>query len=92
MLEEKVKKFEGLTPFEEEHQQQQQQQTSEEWLAKLATRQYLTRGQWWHGYGRRVTVPNAEARKTITTQSGRLLYLFDESQLLPLPPEQEQDN
>ena len=81
----KVAKNVSLAPWEEEHQQQQ---TNEEWLAKLSKRQYLTRGQWWHGYGRRVTVPNADARKIITTQSGRTLYLFDESQLLP----QEQDN
>jgi hypothetical protein len=80
----KIQKFEGLTPFEEEHQQQQ---SHEEWLAGLSRRQYLTRGQWWHGYGRRVTVPNVEARKTITTAQGRTLYLFDASQLLP---EQEQ--
>jgi hypothetical protein len=80
----KIQKFEGLTPFEEEHQQQQ---SHEEWLAKLAKRQYLTRGQWFRGYGRRVTVPNVEARKTITTAQGRTLYLFDASQLLP---EQEQ--
>jgi hypothetical protein len=82
----KIQKFEGLTPFEEEHAQQQ---TNEEWLAKLAKRQYLTRGQWWHGYGRRVTVPNADARKTIVTQSGRTLFLFSADQLLP---EQEQGN
>jgi hypothetical protein len=75
----KIQKFDGLTPFEEEHQQQ----SHEEWLAGLAKRQYLTRGQWWHGYGRRVTVPNVEARKTITTQSGRTLYLFSADQLLP---------
>ena len=32
----------------------QQQQSHEEWVAGLSKRQYLTRGQWWHGYGRRV--------------------------------------
>jgi hypothetical protein len=81
---EKVAKNVGLAPWEEEHQQQQ---TNEEWLAKLAKRQYLTRGQWWNGYGRRVTVSNADARKVITTQSGRTLFLFSADQLLP---EQEQ--
>jgi len=81
---EKVKKNVGLAPWEQEHQQQQRsQQEHEAWLAGLSNRQYLTRGQWWHGYGRRVTVPNSEARKTIVTQQGRTLYLFDESQLLP---------
>jgi hypothetical protein len=77
---EKVAKNVGLAPWEEEHAQQR---THEEWLAKLAKRQYLTRGQWFRGYGRRVTVSNAEARKVITTQQGRTLYLFDASQLLP---------
>ena len=67
----------------------QQEQTREEWLAKLSRRQYLTRGQWWHAFGRCATVPNAEARKFITTQVGRTLYLFDESQLLPAEQEQE---
>lgn len=83
---EKVVKNVGLAPWEEEHQQQQ---TNEEWLAGLSKRQYLTRGQWFHGRGRRVTVPNADARKTIVTQAGRTLYLFSEDQLLP---EQEQGN
>ena len=34
-------------------------------------------------------VPNADARKVITTMQGRTLYLFSPDQLLP---EQEQDN
>jgi hypothetical protein len=76
----KIQKFDGLTPEEEEHQQQQ---SHEEWMAGLSKRQYLTRGQWFHGRGRRVMVSNADARKFITTQSGRTLYLFSEDQLLP---------
>ena len=64
----KVAKNVSLAPWEEEHQQQQ---SHEEWLAGLSKRQYLTRGQWFHGYGRRVTVPNVEARKTIVTKQGR---------------------
>ena len=64
----KVAKNVSLAPWEEEHQQQQ---SHEEWLAGLSKRQYLTRGQWFHGYGRRVTVPNVEARKTIVTKDAR---------------------
>ena len=81
----KVAKNVGLAPWEEEHQQQQ---SHEEWLAGLSKRQYLTRGQWFHGYGSRVTVPNVEARKTIVTKQGRTLFLFSADQLLP---EQEQE-
>jgi hypothetical protein len=70
MLEEKVKKFEGLTPWEEENERE----------TKIAQRTSLTRSQWWD-MGRKVIASNAEAVKTITVRStGNTLYLFSEEQ------------
>ena len=56
----------------------------EAWVEKLKTRRYLTRGQWFRAFNRRVTVTLAEARKVITTLEGRQLHLFSEDQTAEL--------
>jgi hypothetical protein len=72
---------EQYAPWEVQHAQEQHaQQDREEWLAGLAKRKYLTRGQWFQAFGKRVTVPNTEARETRDTLSGRTLWLFSEDQ------------
>jgi len=73
----KVAKNVGLAPWEKEHGEEQE---VDEWKKKLAARKYLTRGQWWHGYDRRVIVSDAEARNVRTTLNGRTLHLFSVDQ------------
>lgn len=65
-------------PWEREHMLEEQR--LEEWKRKISTRKFLTRGQWFHGFNRLVTVQEAEARKVITTMNGRTLHLFSEDQ------------
>jgi hypothetical protein len=72
----KVQKIEGLTPFELEHSRQQRREKQEQ------ERTSWTRSQWYSA-GYRVTATDGEAvRSFVVNSTGRVLYLFDETQVV----------
>jgi hypothetical protein len=72
----KVKKLNGLTPFELEHSRQQRRERQKQ------ERTSWTRSQWYSA-GYRVTATDAEAvRSFVLKSTGRMLYLFDETQVV----------